>query len=183
MWLLRRVGERGTVRGFFAGWVIGISWMMSARVDAADPSTPAKPLNVILISLDTVRPDHLSCYGYRRKTTPNIDRLAEDGVIFTQAFSQAPNTFPSHLSILTSRYPQRHWIVEETAVMEPSTEALAESLKRQGYTTGAFVGFDNSSGRLIRLLTSRPLLTFDRVYPGVVHGPALLRENHHCQAR
>ena len=60
--------------------------------------------NIILVSLDTLRADSLGTYGYHRDTSPNLDRLARKGVVFLNTYSQAPNTFPSHMSIFTSQY-------------------------------------------------------------------------------
>ncbi|MFN7170138.1 MAG: sulfatase-like hydrolase/transferase, partial [Candidatus Omnitrophota bacterium] len=67
------------------------------------PSQP-KRLNVILITVDSLRPDHLGCYGYKRNTSPNIDRLANEGVVFTQAIAQGPATIPSLPSLFYSNY-------------------------------------------------------------------------------
>src|SRR2546425_819020 len=69
------------------------------------PLLPAPKLPVILISVDTLRADRLSCYGYRRLSTPNIDALAKGGTLFSQVSAQAPLTLPSHASLLTSTYP------------------------------------------------------------------------------
>ena len=64
--------------------------------------------NIILITMDTTRADHLSCYGYHKKTTPNLDALAEESVIFTNAYATSPWTLPSHASIFTGMYPAKH---------------------------------------------------------------------------
>src|SRR6516165_10297551 len=61
--------------------------------------------NVVLISVDTTRPDHLGCYGYGRNTSPHIDQLAREGIRFSRAYSQAPWTLPSHMSLFTSVLP------------------------------------------------------------------------------
>jgi choline-sulfatase len=98
------------------------------------------PTSVILISVDTLRADHLSCYGYRRVATPHIDALAEGGTIFTQAESQVPLTLPSHVSLLTSTYPFANRIEDNAAVLGPDAVSLATVLKSHGYATGAFVG-------------------------------------------
>ncbi len=67
-------------------------------------SSPSRP-NIILISADTLRADHLSCYGYSKDTTPYLDRFAKDCVVFERAYSQIPGTLPSHMSIFTGLYP------------------------------------------------------------------------------
>ncbi|HJZ11939.1 MAG TPA: sulfatase-like hydrolase/transferase, partial [Acidobacteriota bacterium] len=66
--------------------------------------------NVLLITVDTLRTDHLSCYGYTRQTSPAIDSLAREGVLFTYAMAQRGETWPSITSILTSMYPHTHGV-------------------------------------------------------------------------
>ncbi len=94
--------------------------------------------NVILISLDTVRADHLSVYGYHRPTTPNLARLAEEGVVFEQAFTPTPWTVPAHMSLFTSLYPSVHSISHLTPQSDMS-RMLPEMLEDAGYQTAAFV--------------------------------------------
>jgi choline-sulfatase len=103
----------------------------------ADPQTPP---SVILISVDTLRADHLSCYGYRRASTPHIDALARGGTIFTQVNSQVPLTLPSHVSLLTSTYPFANGVQDNAVALGPDAVTLATVLKSRGYRTGAFVG-------------------------------------------
>ena len=71
-------------------------------------SEKMKNYNVILISMDCCRADHLSCYGYHRNTTPNIDKLAKESALFKKCFSQSTYTLPSHTTMLTSLYPSAH---------------------------------------------------------------------------
>src|SRR5580692_529772 len=66
------------------------------------------PMNVILVTLDTTRADHLGCYGYPRARTPAIDALADRGVLFERAYAPVPVTLPSHASMLTGLYPPEH---------------------------------------------------------------------------
>lgn len=94
---------------------------------------------VILISIDTLRADHLGCYGYKRDTSPAIDALARDGILFSNAFAQAPYTLPSHMSILTGLYPLTHFCVAIDQKLDESRTTLAEILKGAGYETAAFV--------------------------------------------
>lgn len=99
------------------------------------------PLNVILITLDTTRADHLGCYGARSGATPAIDRLASRGVRFEQADSAAPLTLPSHATILTGLLPLRHGLrVNGGGTLRLSLETLATVFSRRGFQTGAFVG-------------------------------------------
>jgi arylsulfatase A-like enzyme len=101
--------------------------------------------NVLFIVLDAVRADHLSCYGYRMNTTPNIDRIAREGVQFRHAFSAAPWTVPSHASMFTGVYPSQHQAVWGHVYLDGTYPTLAERLRGAGYQTvgfaeNAFVG-------------------------------------------
>lgn len=95
--------------------------------------------NVILISVEPLRADHLGCYGYYRNTSPNIDRLASEGVLFENAFSNSHVTVPSLFSIITSQYPLVHGFVyyEAYDTIEPEI-TIAEVMKIYGYKTIAF---------------------------------------------
>lgn len=97
-------------------------------------------LKVILVSLDTLRADHLSSYGYSRKTSPHLDRLAEDSVLFEHAFAQSPWTLPSHLSLLFSLNSASHQVYLHNQSIDSSIPSLASHLKGRGYLTGAFTG-------------------------------------------
>ncbi len=96
--------------------------------------------SIILISVDTLRADHLSCYGYNRWHTPNIDALTRGGSLFLQVSSQVPLTLPSHVSMLTSSYPFANGITDNGQQLEPGQVSLASILKSHGYGTAAFVG-------------------------------------------
>ena len=99
------------------------------------------PLNVLLITLDTTRADHLGCYGYEAIETPNIDRLAAEGTLYERCYTPVPITLPSHLSILTGTYPVYHGVHENAGFyVAPELDTLPEILKRRGYDTAAFVG-------------------------------------------
>lgn len=95
--------------------------------------------NILLVTLDTTRADHLSCYGYEYKTTPNLDRLVEGAIVFTQARSVIPLTTPSHASIMTGLYPETHQVFVNNHPVDESFTMMAEIFKKEGYTTGAFV--------------------------------------------
>ena len=98
-------------------------------------------LNVLLITIDTLRADRVSCYGSPYIQTPNMDRLAKKGVVFTKAFSHNPTTLPSHTNILLGLTPLYHGVRENTNfVARPEFLSLAEYLKDKGYSTGAFIG-------------------------------------------
>lgn len=98
-------------------------------------------LNLLLITIDTLRPDRLSCYNSPYVKTPQIDALAAKGVLFERAFAHDPLTLPSHVNILLGKTSLAHGVDENSmSVVAPEFETLAELLKSEGYTTGAFVG-------------------------------------------
>ncbi len=94
-----------------------------------------------------MRADHLSCYGYHRNTSPNIDQLASEGILFKNCFSQATWTLPSHASIFLSQYVWRHKVDHRKKRLGNSFAPLAEILKDRNYTTFAFVGGGQVSAR------------------------------------
>ncbi len=97
--------------------------------------------NVLLVTLDTTRPDHLGCYGYAAAETPTIDALASCGVRFDEAVTSAPITLPSHSTIMTGLIPPNHGVRDNgTHELPGNVVTLAELLKGQGYDTAAFVG-------------------------------------------
>jgi choline-sulfatase len=95
---------------------------------------------VIVISIDTLRADRLSAYGYRAISTPNIDAFAQRGTLFTSVSSQIPLTLPSHTSLFTSTYPFRNGIEENGQVVLAGAVTLASVLQSHGYKTAAFIG-------------------------------------------
>lgn len=96
-------------------------------------------LNFILISIDTLRADHLGCYGYPRNTTPNVDRLAEKGIIFKNMIAAAPWTLPSHMSMMTSLYPDLHRVSGIKDRLDNKRVTIAEALRKNGYTTAGLI--------------------------------------------
>ena len=100
-----------------------------------------RKLNVLLITIDTLRADRLSCYGSQFLKTPHIDSLAERGVVFTRAFANTSTTLPSHTNILLGTTPLYHGVHENlNFVVSEELLTMAEYLKSHGYATGAFVG-------------------------------------------
>jgi len=95
-------------------------------------------LNLIIISLDTLRADHLGAYQYPRNTSPNIDRFARESTVFTHSFANSNWTLPSHMSLMTSLYPGEHDVVNKTNRLSPRITTLAQVMKREGYLTAAF---------------------------------------------
>jgi arylsulfatase A-like enzyme/Tfp pilus assembly protein PilF len=98
-------------------------------------------INAILITVDTLRADHLACYGYRGVSTPSVDRLAADGVLFRQDISQVPLTLPSHCSLLTGLPPAATRVHDQAGfTLPPDIPTLSTILKGAGLATAAFVG-------------------------------------------
>lgn len=110
-----------------------------ARLGRLDPS-PSQ-LNLVFVTLDTMRADRLGCYGDRGAETPNIDGLAHEGVLFEHTTSAVPLTFPSHSTIFTGLLPPHHGVRDNGGFfLEDDKTTLAERLKAAGYATGAFIG-------------------------------------------
>jgi arylsulfatase A-like enzyme len=101
---------------------------------------------VLLITIDALRPHHLGCYGYHRKTSPRIDALAQEGALFKNVIAQAPWSLPSITSIMTSLYPSTHKVVQQNNKLGPSVKPLAQILGEHGYVTGAFTGVSGFCG-------------------------------------
>ena len=96
--------------------------------------------NVVLVTLDTTRADHLACYGYQHGVTPAMDQLAENGVVFERAYCPVPLTLPSHTSMLTGLYPPEHGLhVNGMGRLAADIPSLPEILKGRNYDTGAFL--------------------------------------------
>jgi arylsulfatase A-like enzyme len=106
---------------------------------ACSNAGPTRP-HVILISIDTLRADHVGAYGYARPTTPAIDRLAAQSVRFDNAISPASWTLPAHMSLMTSLRPSVHGVDQDRA-LDLSATTLAEVLAQAGYRTGAFISW------------------------------------------
>jgi len=121
-------------------WLLAISIFVIVSIGAGAQKSEPNPLNVVLITIDTLRADHLGCYGYKQIRTPNIDGLAADGTRFERAFSLVPVTLPSHTTMLTGTYPMRSGMHDFSAnKLNPEQPTLASVLKQAGYATGAVV--------------------------------------------
>lgn len=112
-----------------------------ARARVLRQSPRAQDLNVLIVTLDTLRADRLGCYGYRNVSTPNIDALAREGLLFEHQTSSVPLTFPAHASLFTGLIPPHHQVRDNGGFfLDESHTTLAERFKEAGYATGAFVG-------------------------------------------
>jgi arylsulfatase A-like enzyme len=94
--------------------------------------------NVLLVSVDTLRRDHMSIYGYGRETTPQLDALAREGVVFERAVSPSNWTLPAHGSLLTGLTPARHGLTKERGRLGDTVPTLAEAFRAAGYDTAGF---------------------------------------------
>jgi arylsulfatase A-like enzyme len=102
---------------------------------------PPAPLGVVIITLDTTRADHLPVYGFTDAAMPHLERLAREGVVFDQAISVAPLTLPAHCSLFTGLFPPAHGVRDNAdRPLSSQHTTLAETLRAQGFRTGAFVG-------------------------------------------
>jgi arylsulfatase A-like enzyme/Flp pilus assembly protein TadD len=140
------------VAGLLTALVVagGWWWMRVGRAASSGHGTPLgrvaagvdpRALNVLLITLDTTRADRLGAYGFTGVETPNLDRIAANGVLFTEAMSSAPLTQPAHASIFTGRVPPEHGVRDNGGfILDPAQVTLAEVLRQHGYKTGGFVG-------------------------------------------
>lgn len=119
-------------------FAIAVAGCASSTQPARAPHA-ARP-NVIFITIDTVRADHLGCYGAKQVKTPTIDALAQDGVLFEHAISQVPLTWPSHATMLTGTYPFHNGVQDFTGhPLASRFRSVAQAFKDAGYTTGAVV--------------------------------------------
>jgi arylsulfatase A-like enzyme/Flp pilus assembly protein TadD len=115
-------------------------YCLTATAWVGSGAQKAPPPDVFLVSIDTLRADHVHCYGYDKIETPALDSLAQDGIRFEQAFTPSPITNISHSSILTGLLPSDHGVKDFAVPLSPDHPLLAELLKPQGYHTAAFIG-------------------------------------------
>ena len=167
-----RLGRRAFLARSLAASLGG---SLTLQAKAASSAQPVRLPNLLLISIDTLRADHLGCYGYPRATSPTVDRLASRGALFTNCFAQRGLTSPSLASILTSQYPVTHGIRRNGPTFTGGELCLAEVLRKQGYACAAF--FANP------WIVNLKWQGFDPLLPGDETGAtekavAWLKENH-----
>src|SRR6202167_5167410 len=123
----------------FPGLIASIA--VAITLSPAQTVSGSLPLpDVYLVTIDTLRADHVHCYGYNRIQTPAMDSLARDGVRFAQAFTPSPLTNTSHTSILTGLLPSVHGVTDFAVPLAKTYPTWAELLKQNGYQTAAFIG-------------------------------------------
>lgn len=122
--------------------IISVALIVGAYIwTFRSPDLSCRECNIILVSIDTLRADHLGCYGYSRPTSPNVDRFCTESVKYDQAIAQAPSTTPSHGSILTSMIPSSHGAFRtRKRKLSPAVLTMAEILQGEGFRTASFNG-------------------------------------------
>lgn len=124
----------------FSTFVLCAALISPAAAQKPAPRPTAPRPNLLLITIDTLRPDHLHCYGYDQIRTPSIDSLAADGIRFDQAYTPIPITLPSHTVILTGTYPMMSGMHDFSGNnLSPDQATLATVLRARGYDTGAVI--------------------------------------------
>ena len=138
---LRAKGWRPTARGLtlFLALSAQPSALFSAACTRAPQPPPARAQNLVLITIDTLRADHVGAYGWTRARTPTLDAIATSGALFERAFAAAPITLPSHATLLTGRYPPGHGARDNGLRVSATVPTLATELHAKGFATAAFV--------------------------------------------
>lgn len=127
-------------RFVFLGILLLETGLFASSVFAQSASARKPAPDVFLITIDTLRADHVACYGYKQVETPTIDALAADGIRFTEAFTHSPITNTSHATILTGLLPSVHGVTDFAVPLASQHATWAELLKKRGYHTAAFIG-------------------------------------------
>jgi choline-sulfatase len=117
---------------------LGACFLPLALAACGGDETRERP-NLLLVTIDTLRADHCSGYGYAWPTTPQLDELTRDGVRFAAAYAPTPVTGPSHATLFTSLHPHHHGVLSNGATLPPEAFTLAEILDEAGYDTAAIV--------------------------------------------
>jgi len=135
-----RILNSSRLRNFLVSTFVVLALAFEApRLFGAAKPEPPRP-SILLITIDTLRADHVGCYGYKQVETPVIDGLAAEGVRFENAYAQVPLTLPSHVVILTGTYPMFNGVRDFTTCgLRDGILTIAEILKRRGYRTAAFI--------------------------------------------
>lgn len=156
-----RPGDRRI--GWPALFVFGGAVIAALLATACDSTTQDRP-NFLLVSIDTLRADHLGAYGYERDTSPNLDRFAERAFRFERAVAPAPWTLPSHVAMLSGQHPHDIGIDDIDSSIPERVPMIAEALRASGYQTAAFV--DSATGGLLGAERG-----FDRGFDRYDHAP------------
>ena len=120
--------------------ISGLLWIFLLLASALGQAGRKSQPDVFLITIDTLRADHVGCYGYKQVETPTLDALAAAGVRFSHAFTHSPITNTSHTTIMTGLLPSVHGVTDFAVPLAPDHATMAELLKKNGYQTAAFIG-------------------------------------------
>jgi len=123
-----------------AARILVVFWFASAVLGVGQRQKNAAKPDIFLVTIDTLRADHVHCYGYESIQTPALDGLAKDGIRFSHAFTPSPITNTSHTTILTGLLPSSHGVTDFAVPLAPTHPTLATLLKANGYHTAAFIG-------------------------------------------
>lgn len=124
----------------FVSPMLGLALVgVAAALQDQAPASGASGPNVLFITIDTLRRDHVGVYGSELARTPNIDKIGEEGIIFDDAITPTPETAPSHAAMMTSLHPLRHRVLSNGDALSSGFDTLAERLSAAGYATGAFL--------------------------------------------
>src|SRR3954451_847107 len=127
-------------RRFFALTVLALAVGCGSRGSESSVAAPSSRPNVLLVTIDTLRADHVGSYGYHNASTQTIDALARRGVRFETAVAHAPLTGPSHASILTGETPLGHGFRNNSGfILAPEVKTVAQDFRNAGYQTAGFV--------------------------------------------
>jgi arylsulfatase A-like enzyme len=140
-------------------WLPAFFTLLLLQLSCGGPREPR--WNVVLITLDTLRADHLGCYGYAHARTPNIDAFAAEALQFERAFSTINTTLPSHAAMLTGQFPRALGVPRNSFPVPEDVPVLAELLAEQGYATAAFV---SASALHADLGLARGFATYDQTF-------------------
>jgi arylsulfatase A-like enzyme len=136
--VVTRASLHGRLRAAIAGLAF-VAGLTGCHV--GERARPVRAQAVVLVSIDTLRPDHLGCYGYPSPTSPNIDAFRKDAVLFREAIAHAPSTLPSHASLLTSLIPHHHGAsIARGTALATGRLTLAEKFRQAGFATASFNG-------------------------------------------
>jgi arylsulfatase A-like enzyme len=158
--LMKRAGNGGVCAG--RSLFICVIALTAVHIGCESDEAGAPPL-VVLVTIDTLRADHLGAYGYPRGVSPFLDELAENSVVFQKALSSSSHTAPSHASLFTSLHPAQHRLLRNGEVLSDDLLTLSEVFQKRGYETAAFtpVKFLNGLAQ-----------GFDQFVSGEVYAPA-----------
>jgi arylsulfatase A-like enzyme len=136
----QHIHERGRSKSRLVAVGALVVVLAAASIGCHRPASKPSPVDILIITIDTLRADSLEPYGAIDTLTPNITRFAEQGIVYESATTPITVTRPAHCSIFTGLYPDQHGVLHNGYVLPDEDQTLAEILKGQGYQTGGFVG-------------------------------------------